>query len=148
MPAKVPKLEVINGIAHRECKTCKQLKLLTEFRWNGRRFLQTNSECLSCESNYYKNRNTYEHNKNNFLLGKYGITREKYDELYNAQEGKCKICEKHCEVLAVDHDHFNGNIRGLLCRNCNLGMGLLKDDISLLKKAIAYLQDSTHVMDS
>jgi len=44
--------------------------------------------------------------------------------------------------LAVDHDHITGNVRGLLCSNCNRGLGLLKDDIKLFKKSIIYLKSA------
>ena len=59
-----------------------------------------------------------------------------------AQDGLCAICERHPEdgVLRVDHDHSTGKIRGLLCRHCNLALGNMSDDVSLLRKAIAYLE--------
>ena len=58
------------------------------------------------------------------------------------QDGRCAICERlpEDEVLRVDHDHSTGKIRGLLCRHCNLALGNMKGDISLLRKAIAYLE--------
>jgi hypothetical protein len=70
---------------------------------------------------------------------KYGITLKDYNEMYTNQEGKCKICNLHYDKLNVDHCHTNGNVRGLLCNTCNTGIGLLKDDISILKNAINYL---------
>lgn len=72
------------------------------------------------------------------LLRKYGITIEQYEEIYNHQEGKCEICGKFFPVLAVDHNHATGQIRGLLCRDCNAGFGLLKEDIEILNNAIVY----------
>tara|TARA_R100001086_G_scaffold244692_1_gene174766 strand:- start:493 stop:747 length:255 start_codon:yes stop_codon:yes gene_type:complete len=61
------------------------------------------------------------------------------------QRGKCAICGKpECEekhsVLHVDHCHTTGDVRGLLCRNCNHVLGLMKDDAALLAAAIAYLE--------
>lgn len=73
-----------------------------------------------------------------------------YLELYAKQNGKCAICCKEIlisnknnlgskDICHLDHNHINGNIRGLLCSNCNLAIGLLKDDIIILTKAINYL---------
>lgn len=65
------------------------------------------------------------------------------------QNGCCIICSKHQsefkQRLFVDHNHINNEIRGLLCRQCNLGIGNLKVDkygIELLLKAIKYIKDS------
>jgi hypothetical protein len=74
---------------------------------------------------------------------KYGITPEQYSEMLAAQNSKCAICGKHDELnLAVDHCHETGQIRGLLCKYCNGGIGFLKDSIELLENAIKYLQKS------
>ena len=73
----------------------------------------------------------------------YNITLEEYNKLFEKQNGNCAICGKHQSYLkkglSVDHDHVTGKIRGLLCNNCNAGIGLLKDDIKLLTIAINYL---------
>jgi hypothetical protein len=78
------------------------------------------------------------------LKMQYGITPEQYDEMLIAQDGKCEICKTDkptgkWKVFAVDHCHKTGNIRGLLCNECNRGMGLLRDDPELLIKAAEYL---------
>ena len=65
-----------------------------------------------------------------------------YEELLGEQAGACAICglaETTGRRLAIDHDHKTGRIRGLLCSNCNRGIGHLKDDTRLLSKAIEYL---------
>jgi recombination endonuclease VII len=69
----------------------------------------------------------------------YGITLEDYDRMYAAQEGKCEICDIFCQTLEVDHNHKTGKTRGLLCGNCNRGLGLFFDNINLLISAIKYL---------
>jgi hypothetical protein len=55
------------------------------------------------------------------VLKKYGLTREQYEAILAFQGGKCAIClnEPKTRRLAVDHDHTTGQIRGLLCMNCN-----------------------------
>jgi hypothetical protein len=72
----------------------------------------------------------------------YGLDPEQYEAMVIMQDGRCAICERLPEdaVLRVDHDHSSGKIRGLLCRHCNLALGNMKDDITLLRKAIAYLE--------
>ncbi len=54
--------------------------------------------------------------------------------------GVCEICSKQFEVLVLDHCHRTGQVRGWLCRNCNLGMGLLGDSQELLLQAAVYLK--------
>ena len=80
------------------------------------------------------------------LKRKYNLTIEEYNELFVNQCGKCAICGKHQTKLkmslAVDHCHETGKIRGLLCSNCNRGIGLLNNDIENLKCAIIYLNKS------
>lgn len=81
-------------------------------------------------------------------LKKYGITNKEYIEMSEKQNHCCAICNKPettenikgiISSLAVDHCHTTGKVRGLLCGNCNKGIGLFKDDISNLQKAIEYL---------
>lgn len=45
-------------------------------------------------------------------------------------------------MLAIDHDHKTGKIRGLLCTRCNTAIGLLNDNIDFLRRAIMYLNSS------
>lgn len=72
---------------------------------------------------------------------KYGITRKEYEKHLTSQEGKCTICgEWFGEDLRVDHDHTTGEVRALLCTNCNSGIGLLNEDPERLKSAIRYLE--------
>jgi hypothetical protein len=53
---------------------------------------------------------------------------------------------KHHKVkIVVDHCHTTGAIRGLLCHNCNRALGLLKDDINVIKNAINYLESATTI---
>lgn len=69
----------------------------------------------------------------------YGITIEEYERLVVIQNGRCLICCK-AQKLGVDHDHRTGEIRGLLCRSCNQGIGIFEDSPTLLFNAIAYLE--------
>lgn len=86
-------------------------------------------------------------NKRNDLKSMYGVTLEWYRQKLEEQQNRCAICGRE-EVmvikgsrvlLAVDHDHATGKVRGLLCTRCNRGMGLLADNKEILMKAISYL---------
>ena len=59
---------------------------------------------------------------------------------------ECEICgveeEKLARKLSYDHCHKTGKFRGWLCSNCNRGIGLLKDDVELLKKAVKYIENA------
>jgi AraC-like DNA-binding protein len=78
---------------------------------------------------------------------RFGISRQEYAELFNRQEGVCAICKLpetatrlgKIKSLAVDHDHKTGAVRGLLCSDCNTGIGKLKDDPKVLQAAVQYL---------
>jgi hypothetical protein len=63
---------------------------------------------------------------------------------FNQQNGRCAICgvfERELDrILCIDHDHKTGKLRGLLCHNCNAGIGLFNDDPSLCYQARMYLK--------
>ena len=82
---------------------------------------------------------------------KYGMEPGEFDVYWIAQRGQCWICERSMrkplkqrgqplDVVAIDHDHSTGRMRGLLCNACNKGIGLLRDDVRILKNAIKYLE--------
>ena len=76
------------------------------------------------------------------LKRNYNITLEEYDRLLDEQDGVCAICggiNSNGRRLSVDHDHDTGKIRGLLCGNCNVGIGHLQDDPEVLAAAIGYI---------
>jgi hypothetical protein len=70
---------------------------------------------------------------------RYGLTPEAYKELFDSQGGICAICNaRHAQD--IDHCRETGNVRGLLCRACNLGLGMFGETIDGLERAIAYLK--------
>ena len=62
-----------------------------------------------------------------------------WERMFNEQGGRCALGHS-AKLLHVDHDHVSGAVRGLLCYNCNNGLGRFKDDIQTLQKAINYLK--------
>lgn len=71
---------------------------------------------------------------------RYGISKEDYLNLWNGQNGKCALCKQISNLLSVDHCHKTNEVRGLLCKNCNLLLGHGKDDEKILASAIEYLE--------
>ena len=73
----------------------------------------------------------------------YQITLEEYDIMFAAQNGLCAICKKEStRKLSVDHNHNTGRVRGLLCGECNVGLGNFKEDVDVMVLAINYLRSN------
>ena len=92
---------------------------------------------------YEKHGYNKEYKRRHDLKNLYGITPDDYNRMFVEQKGCCAICGTHQQELkkklAVDHDHETGKVRGLLCRSCNTGIGLLKENKEILLAAISYL---------
>jgi hypothetical protein len=72
----------------------------------------------------------------------YGITSEEVQSFLRKQDNACAIChDKFSEASLpyIDHDHASGWVRGLLCRDCNFAIGLLREDIDRFQFAVDYL---------
>jgi hypothetical protein len=100
-------------------------------------------------------RDNFESYRNRQLTTKFGLSLDEYNAILEDQGGVCAICGdaetkmwkgRLCN-LAVDHDHKTGRVRGLLCSNCNRGIGLLQDDIERLQAAINYLKEDNSVTE-
>lgn len=89
-----------------------------------------------------------QHQKDLLFKRKYRISLADYANMLTSQAGKCAACgdpptgkgtHGGVPVLAVDHDHVTGEVRGLLCANCNKALGYLKDDPERCFKLAAYV---------
>lgn len=117
--------------------------------WNkGRRTLQDprlKTERATAATRRYrstlKGKAAIRHTK---LKQKYGISLEEYNRLHLLQRGLCAICGKPesypNRTLSVDHDHLTEKVRGLLCAQCNRGIGFLGDTPEALRAALNYLE--------
>jgi hypothetical protein len=74
------------------------------------------------------------------LERKYGLSQHEYEAIFAAQCGCCAICELRAVRLFVDHNHTTGQVRGLLCANCNFAVGDLGDDADRCLAASEYLE--------
>jgi len=71
------------------------------------------------------------------------ITPEQFISVYEKQKRCCAICRKEIEIgnSAIDHNHKTGEFRGVLCKQCNRGLGMFLDSPFVLKNALEYLED-------
>ncbi len=80
---------------------------------------------------------------NKRLWERYKITEKDYGDMFIKQNGVCAICGNPPKIkLHVDHCHNTNKIRGLLCSPCNMSLGLLKDSVEFLGKAMEYLKNN------
>lgn len=101
--------------------------------------LQANREWMEKNKEYRS-----EYSRKRDLAKSYGITVERYNEMFNEQEGNCAICglnqENFTKRLYVDHNHDTNEVRSLLCVNCNMLIGHAMEDIGTLEESIKYLK--------
>lgn len=80
-----------------------------------------------------------------------GLSIEHYEAMFVAQNNLCAICDQHetklnrsskVARLTVDHNHQSGKVRELLCHACNLAIGHARENINIIKSAIAYLENN------
>jgi len=97
--------------------------------------------CKTCrnERNRASIKRLYGDTRHYHFRQKYGIGLVEVEEMIRAQMGLCAVC-RHRPATQVDHDHVTGKVRGIVCLDCNAGMGALHDDPILLCKAADYLE--------
>jgi hypothetical protein len=80
------------------------------------------------------------------LRKRYNMTLGQHDALLASQGGRCAVCSADepggAGAWHVDHDHSTGEVRGLLCALCNVGLGMFKDNVDIMQRAVAYLAAS------
>lgn len=157
--ARTTKTPAVEGI--RICKSCQQIRHMTEFpiqfaATDGRMAL-----CKFCENARQRTwRKAAMASRPDFVAARqlsqdkhkaqrYGLTLEAYRELEAKVTGKCEVCHKppRCRKqwradsrLHIDHCHKTGKVRGLLCTDCNRAIGLFEDDPAALFRAAEYVR--------
>ena len=144
----------------KQCPSCGVEKLVTDFSKNKRRVDNLSYYCKQCVNQ--RAREAYEKKKQDperyqleqqkerdrHLRRTFGITSQQYDQMLDAQAGRCAICHtdecKSGYAFAVDHCHTTEKIRGLLCRDCNTSLGKFNDNIQTLERAIEYLRTAAN----
>lgn len=149
----------------KKCYKCGKWKDVEEFYGNKSKPDGKTCECKDCckilrkqerlakpelareRSKRFQERNPNYHRNTNLRLN-YNLSPEQYDAILTSQNGVCAICELSCSSgrrLAVDHCHSTGVIRGLLCTNCNTGLGRYQDSSKLLRRAAQYLDTAARL---
>lgn len=153
--------------ALRECKGCGITKPLDDFYRHGRWWAH---RCKRCQNKLARARAVELHTVeelnarqrrynalrdplaklNNVLRHRYGMSVADWQALAESQENACAICSTELDALPaepsgrarlhVDHSHEDGRVRGLLCNACNRSLGGFRDDITLLRRAVAYVE--------
>lgn len=114
------------------CRSCHEEKTLDRFYADPRGTHGKYSYCMPCHNNRVRLRKT-------------GWSPQAYEQAWCKQNGTCAICDvalntaRYAKACA-DHDHKTGKIRGILCWNCNVGLGNMKDSPKRLRSAIEYLE--------
>ena len=125
----------------KRCPDCGQYKPLEQFPRNKRMRDGRHAYCKPCHNARGKEtkERLYGGNRHYHLKHRYGIGADEFDKLVRDQDGVCAICNKP-DPEHVDHDHANGRVRGILCFNCNGGLGQFGDDPERLVRAQLYLE--------
>lgn len=140
----------------KRCPGCKELKDITEFVTAINTTTGKAARCKECINSVRKDRyhnepgfkeNFHKQRKKSRLKLDYDMSVDDFELILKFQQNRCKICKMEFgstnkKSPRVDHCHKTGTIRGLLCANCNLGLGNFKDNVNFLHEAITYLKDN------
>ena len=135
----------------KKCKKCLEVKSLTDFTKLSRNSDGRHEYCKACkrqiEKDYFHNNPKAKKKRaENNRKFKYGISVEEFNQLLIAQNYCCAICDIHLDEQTynttprVDHCHSSKKVRGLLCGQCNVGLGHFYENENSLFKAIEYLR--------
>lgn len=124
------------------CPSCREIKDNSLFYRHKARSTGYNSRCKKCHIKKVQGSYTKEEikvkNKKNNLKKKYNLTLEVYEQMKIDQDYCCFICSERVE-LVVDHNHTTGEVRKLLCRNCNSGISMFRENPEFLQRAKEYV---------
>lgn len=129
------------------CNRCNSEKEETEFTVKQDNASKKHGTCKQCLNTWQKQyrENNPEKVKNSRIQRAFGLSLSAFNKMLAEQNGVCKICdkpEKEGRALAIDHCHTTKKIRGLLCKECNLGLGKFKDEMTIVEKALNYLKEN------
>jgi hypothetical protein len=125
----------------KRCADCREWKPLEEFPSNRNYKDGRHPYCKPCHNARSKEstQRLYGGSRHYHLKRRYGIGAAEVDELIRLQAGVCPICARE-NPEHVDHDHKSGKVRGILCFNCNGGLGQFSDNTERLVNAIDYVE--------
>lgn len=128
------------------CKTCGVEKDVKEYQKDITKKDHLRPYCKECTSKRRKQLLSKETIRQRNLEKNFGKgALDVYKKLFEEQKGVCAICSSpengRYSHLSIDHNHDTNQIRGLLCNNCNRGIGLLKDNPELMRRAADYVEN-------
>ena len=144
---------------HKQCSSCNEIKVHSEFHKDkknlrGKGLSYYCKDCANSKSRLWNKQNSHtveykQSKQNTYFKHKYKFTLEERTQLLRTQNNQCAICGINLNESGThthtDHDHFTGKVRGILCTNCNRGLGHFQDNKEFLMNAIRYLD--THTVD-
>src|SRR5580698_9888252 len=125
-------------IETKQCSRCCKIKPTDDFHRSASQKDGLRVHCKECMHLWYEKQK--ERQRAAYVLKTFGVTLFEIEEQKIKQGGRCKICFKR-GPLEVDHDHVTSKFRGMLCANCNKGLGHFKDCIQYLMVAQSYLEE-------
>ena len=137
------------------CSCCRKTLTLENFQKKLDGKFGVTAVCKSCLARrvqVYRNENT-QTMRQQHIYRTFGLSWETYLQLFSQQRGQCSICKTTLklhkndidnvgEVPHVDHCHTTGKVRGLLCAKCNKALGLFRDNVTIIRLAADYLENS------
>lgn len=152
-----PWTKVIITPTHKSCSSCGELKEYTEFNVDSKSATKLSYYCKTCSTkkareHHIRRVSSKDHvyirsKRNQYYLNKYNVPLSFVEQLWVSQNKKCKICladiQSEGSLTHLDHCHSSGKIRGLLCTQCNVGLGAFRDNQEVMMEAIKYLQSHT-----
>jgi len=139
--------KVLEGV--KICTKCNIEKDCNEFSiLKSKKGMFRHSICKKCKSIYRSIKRKENPLKEAYrkrvqkLRNKYGLEIKDYDKMFDDQNGNCKICNNSLIKPHIDHCHSTNKIKGILCGNCNIGLGMFKDNPEYLENAIKYLKEN------
>lgn len=128
-------------LPYKTCPRCNKTYPLEGFVINRSKSRGIGGYCLDCHNEVVRANVEKNHGstRNVHLKRRYDLTSEEVRVMIEAQGGMCAICRRKA-AEHVDHDHVTGEVRGILCFTCNVGLGNFGDDIALMRAAADYLE--------
>ncbi len=128
------------GRSGNQCKACVK-------HWHAVHYQKVKDKHLEQGRRFRRNNpgKDREYSLKSALKTKYDMTLDQYYDMVKAQENKCAICKstdpkrKNSLRFFVDHDHKTNKVRGLLCHRCNLAVGWMEDQVTIVEAVKEYL---------
>jgi hypothetical protein len=129
-------------IASKNCSRCNRNRPLTDFHLQRGRPDGRHSWCRPC-SNEVQKASRAKHGRPDRkarwnAATRYGLSAQEHNELVSQHGGKCAICQKVMARPCIDHCHYSGKVRGLLCHRCNIRLSGV-EDTAFRQLALDYL---------